>query len=98
WRPPPHVGGDARSSRPPSPFWPARAGVCRRWCVAYPCCSAPLERSPPARRSRRHECRRLQAAAFVSDHSDVLGFLALAARGHVELDALTLFEGPIATA
>jgi len=42
-----------------------------------------LHDEPLARRSRRTD----------SDDSNVLGFLALAARGHVELDLLTLVQG-----
>src|SRR4029453_8736010 len=33
-----------------------------------------------------------------SDDADVRGFFALAARAHVELDALTLFQGAVARA
>jgi hypothetical protein len=44
---------------------------------------------PPARR------RRLWTCGVVSDHADVLSFLALAAGSDVELDPLTLFERPV---
>src|SRR5690554_164767 len=75
------LGGGAAS------HWPAAR--CRCW-------RRPTY--PPARRSRRHECRRLPTRGTPgSDGPDVLGFLALATRSHVELDLLTLFESLVAS-
>ena len=53
--------------------------------------TGPKTTKPPA---RGPAARRILANG--SDHTDVLGFLALAAGGHVELDALALVEGLVA--
>src|SRR5690349_16073504 len=58
--------------------------------------------SAPAcpRTAKGHRQRRWPSAGqrTGSDHPDVLGLLALAARGHVELDLLALLEGLVAVA
>jgi hypothetical protein len=43
-------------------------------------------------------CRRPEAVLRESDDADVLGFLALSARGNVELDGLALVERAVAAA
>src|SRR6202035_3009156 len=48
--------------------------------------------------SRLRNARRLVCGCVNSDHADVLRFLALLARGHVELDALALTEALVAVA
>src|SRR5688500_1878494 len=50
------------------------------------------------RKSRRHEAGGSRAKSGVLQNADVLRFLPLAARCHVELDALTLVERLVAAA
>src|SRR5829696_7457991 len=99
--------GGVGAWRRPWPSSPARAGADRRtlylWPSHLPSGASMTDRPEAAGRADARFAERMggepaTTRADASDGADVLGLLALAARGDVELDPLALFEGAVARA